>query len=942
MKNKNGIFGLILCCILMIGSCSKEEVEREKAQSLVEGKGVKINKEQKIVNLDNSDIIGVVTTDTVFYNNIELPRYQVEIEGSNEDLNKLEIGTIVNIPSGDKGGVLMFVTEVESGAVEGQRLKGVIGAIIKGFQVTLDMYFNYENAILEFSTPDNRSKKNLDIPNKLVGGTLDMGDKEVSFSVKNKDLDLNFTSSPEQICQLSLSSKIWQSGDSYLSLDGSIGIHPAVDLFMRYEPIEGGNKVLELLEAAAVPDAILFAYRDKNYFLGNMKELKANVYADIDKDLTVKFHLAKEFKKKDPFRIPIGNLTVPSVPVSAQIELAFEVDLKAVGSIDVEFYEKEEFDIAIGVDLDRELPEPVWYFEKDNRSESGLILKAKIELTAGLSLVLETEVYVLGIIGPEIKMSGFVEGTAVVEAVVGTDVPLSANWKLYADAGLRCEAKLNLSAFHIDKATWTIWDNAFLEYKENIYNAPDYLKVESGNNQIGIAGQILSNPIEIGVYDSRDKIVNYLPVPIYFETTDGIVDKDMVLTENGRSSNTWQLSNSLDDQTLKSYFKDGENVGDEVLVTAKVSESAEDSKNIALSVNGATATATSEGTYMSNTQYAYEAIDGDRNNGWSSNWDMPAWLKVEFDKIYTINKLGIQWGSHKHTYNISVSVDGNNWEEVISSKVSSNTEGSTTYDEINITAVDAKFIRVDLISTSAPSSHIFQASINELEVYSSNGDTGTAIEMVTVQGGSFDMGSTSGTSLERPVHKVTLSSFEIGKYEVTQAQWEAIMDSNPSEFKGANLPVENVSYGNALTFISKLNEQTGLEYRLPTEAEWEFAARGGVLTGSTIYSGSASLSEVAWYDGNSASKTHDVGGKNANELGIYDMSGNVWEWCNDWCDDYSAGDAVDPQGPASGSLRIYRGGSWSGTSSGCRVSSRARANSGWKGTKLGFRLARSL
>ncbi|GHU93684.1 hypothetical protein FACS1894156_0870 [Bacteroidia bacterium] len=215
--------------------------------------------------------------------------------------------------------------------------------------------------------------------------------------------------------------------------------------------------------------------------------------------------------------------------------------------------------------------------------------------------------------------------------------------------------------------------------------------------------------------------------------------------------------------------------------------------------------------------------------------------------------------------------------------------------------------------------------------------------MVRVKGGTFWMGCSTEQqgdcdADESPLHSVTLSSFSIGKYEVTQAQWKLIMGSNPSYFKGDNLPVENVSWNDAQTFISRLNAATGKSYRLPTEAEWEFAARGGKQTQGYKYSGSNNLYDVAWYADNSGRRTHIVGTKKANELGIYDMSGNVWEWCNDWHGTYSASPQRDPMGVSSGSYRVLRGGGWSGTAQYCRVADRNYNTPSLRNYNLGFRL----
>jgi formylglycine-generating enzyme required for sulfatase activity len=217
-------------------------------------------------------------------------------------------------------------------------------------------------------------------------------------------------------------------------------------------------------------------------------------------------------------------------------------------------------------------------------------------------------------------------------------------------------------------------------------------------------------------------------------------------------------------------------------------------------------------------------------------------------------------------------------------------------------------------------------------------------EMVFVKGGTFRMGATSEQGYnvyndEKPAHSVTLSDYYIGKYEVTQAQWEAVMGNNPSNFKrDPNRPVEQVSWNDVQEFITKLNQLTGKTYRLPTEAEWEYAARGGSSSRGYKYSGSNTLSDVAWYDDNSNDETHPVGTKNPNELGIYDMSGNVYEWCSDWYGAYSSNSQTNPQGPSEGSRRVGRGGGWCYIAKICRVSNRDAGLADIRSYFLGFRL----
>ena len=204
---------------------------------------------------------------------------------------------------------------------------------------------------------------------------------------------------------------------------------------------------------------------------------------------------------------------------------------------------------------------------------------------------------------------------------------------------------------------------------------------------------------------------------------------------------------------------------------------------------------------------------------------------------------------------------------------------------------------------------------------------GVSFKMVTVEGGLFDMGTDEhfeDDSDEKPMHKVQLESFSIGETEVTQKLWTAVMGDNPSSDKSDNLPVNMVSWEDCQTFIAKLNELTGMKFRLPTEAEWEYAARGGKNSKGYIYSGSNHVEDVAWYEANSKKKTYKVKSKLSNELGLYDMGGNVWEWCQDWYDSnyYAKSSDKNPGGPLSGTYKVARGGSWSSFGSRCRVTYR--------------------
>jgi len=224
---------------------------------------------------------------------------------------------------------------------------------------------------------------------------------------------------------------------------------------------------------------------------------------------------------------------------------------------------------------------------------------------------------------------------------------------------------------------------------------------------------------------------------------------------------------------------------------------------------------------------------------------------------------------------------------------------------------------------------------------------GVSFTMVTIEGGAFMMGSTAeqGNDVEfneTPSHQVTLTSYSIGQTEVTQALWNAVMGSNPSSFTGdANRPVEQVSWDDCQEFISRLNQLTGKNFRLPTEAEWEYAARGGNNSKGYKFAGGNDINAVAWYwdEGNAISSTQPVATKAPNELQLYDMSGNVWEWCQDWFGDYTSAPQTNPTGATEGEEHVCRGGAWDHSAYMCRIPVRNPCPADFSDINLGLRLA---
>jgi len=253
---------------------------------------------------------------------------------------------------------------------------------------------------------------------------------------------------------------------------------------------------------------------------------------------------------------------------------------------------------------------------------------------------------------------------------------------------------------------------------------------------------------------------------------------------------------------------------------------------------------------------------------------------------------------------------------------------------------DKEYISVDAIELFALN-HVIPVVFSLKKLWT---DPVTGMEFVYVPSGTFMMGDIfgDGSDDKKPVHEVRLSSFYMGKYQLTQGQWKKVMGNNPSDFKkGDEYPVETVSWNDAQEFINKLSKLNNGKYRfsLPTEAQWEYACRSGGK--KEKYSGGDNIDDAAWYDGNSGSSTHPVGQKKANGLSIYDMSGNVWEWCQDWYGKYTADAVVDPVGPSGGVYRVLRGGSWDNYAQNCRSAMRDDDGPGSRHDNAGFRLLRS-
>ena len=283
--------------------------------------------------------------------------------------------------------------------------------------------------------------------------------------------------------------------------------------------------------------------------------------------------------------------------------------------------------------------------------------------------------------------------------------------------------------------------------------------------------------------------------------------------------------------------------------------------------------------------------------------------------------------------------DAGNWELIVQAGASENTY---TDNSIDLFAHDYEYrIMAFYLGYSSTESVLPVDSVYYIEP-----GFNTNLVMMKIKGGAFIMGSTGGNSNEQPVHSVTLNSYFMGAFEVTQAQWLAVMGENPSYFSGClDCPVDFVTWNEIQTFVQNLSLASGKVYRLPTEAEWEYACGGGAqASGSaerTLWAGTSienQLQNYAWFYDNSGGKSHAVGGKLPNRLGIYDMSGNIAEWCSDWYGPYNSGSQTNPQGPPTGNARVIRGSSWAFLPDHCRTASRAYEYPGTKSNTVGFRV----
>jgi hypothetical protein len=304
MNNRYIVLFFPIVLIMIFSGCQKDVFDQDENLKYELGRGVTLNKNRELIDLPSVSLAGIESLDTIEYNGSQSPFYEIRIEGGLTDLDRIEPGTIMYLPSGSKGGILIFIIESETADRGVSLCSDNMVMTIRGFQTTPDMYFNYENAVLEFCTSENRSKKNSGIANKLVCKEYTPSNEKLEFIKEFSGLE--FSSVNDTICELNISGNIWESGNSFISVYGSLAINPSIDLYLRYEPeLKTGQEFLELPELSGVPIALIFP-GDKESICGELKRFLVNIYFNVDRRLDYKIHLTESFDILTS-RVPLGN-----------------------------------------------------------------------------------------------------------------------------------------------------------------------------------------------------------------------------------------------------------------------------------------------------------------------------------------------------------------------------------------------------------------------------------------------------------------------------------------------------------------------------------------------------------------------------------------------------------------------------------------------------------
>lgn len=583
---------LLFFIIAILVSTCKKEVYKE-VKRVQETNGLMIKPDSVFVILENTEIVSSQITNTINYEGKVINKYELTIKG--ENLDKIKPGTVV-VDKNGRGKIYLIIKPINGG--KSDYTKSLQSLVFLGVDISLDFLFNYEGAEIIFTSPENRAKKNSSINGKinvnLITDDLEKFVKEEEnwsgySSSRDGDLiNLNFSGTSIGMDEVDGNHSI------NLELGGYIRLNPGIDFMMEYNPqyLKTGvdGLVSYIMALTGLNPYDLFGRTALT--IGTLKELKAISYTELDYGFNLELSVNEEIPDGTVFRKRIAKFFQAYYPAgwpfSVETELSLEVDLSCAGELNASYFYQKENDIVLGFDLIQNLTESqiTWYRQVNSRSQSGGSLVAKIELSAGIYLVLETEVYIISIIGPQVEARGYIKGG--LDFWAGTS---GGGWEMSVDAGLSGNVSLDLSMFHWDKATWKLYtsqDINFLEY--NIYRCPYSVKVIGGDNQIGNIGQKLPDKIRVQVFDKWNKpLSSILPaVPVYFGGNDitnfnGNVPQSPVLTTNGIAETDWILDNTNESQKLLTFLKssDGSILGKTDTVYSTVN-----SNNIVTDIDG--------------------------------------------------------------------------------------------------------------------------------------------------------------------------------------------------------------------------------------------------------------------------------------------------------------------------------------------------------------------
>jgi len=904
------LLALFVIMFIAINSCKKDDEKQDNNQ-------VEMTENGLVKDVEPMQQDTIIVNSTMNYT-VNQPVNQndftttYELTLNNFPTNKVKKGAVI-VDNTGKGRIWIITNTPNSHTGQNNKLSGVTVSAFLGSLASL-----YKNVIIELATPENRAKTASNNPNKLESGKF----KFITANGTSTELNINNINIPEYQFNNGISFStnsntvnltfnnfhIYSNANNTLNVtipNGTIKINNGLDLKMKYNPIEGviGGVTMSL---------------------GALKNLKTSLYTAIDTDLNLNlqattagnYNIVDEEATLGHYTklIPLGYIILS---VDVKLKSKLNVNTNAQLNVTPHIINKNNYETRINYDGEHLSNSNMNIFHQNVESNLQTSVTGGFGLSQRLDIYPEVEVYIYGLIGPSGKIIPFENFNANAHLNNGL-----VTWDENISLGLDYYASMDISLFHYDQQTQSLINSSGNLFETTIYQSPSQTEVISGDNQTGMGGTPLSSPIKIKVTDNLNNAISQTPVFFEIVSGGGSIDNNYVYTNsNGIAEANWTLGNIAGAQSLKIYLKDGNEAiisGTEKIINATATGLStipvvETSSVVVVS----NTSATSGGTIYS---------DGGSN----------------------IVTKGVCWSISPNPTILDAHTNDGSGSIAYGSTITGLQPNTTYY----------------LRAYATNNTDTGYGDEEQFTTFSGGQNTFTG-QTVLVNGGTFTMGSPSGTgnSGEHPQHSVTVSSFRISKYEITNQQYADYMNAIGADANGSVGGVEYLDTNdtdcqishNGSSFVvdagkenypvievSWYGAKAYSEYyggRLPTEAEWEFAARGGNSSNGYTHSGSNTIDDIAWYYTNSGSATHTVGTKNANELGLHDMSGNVWEWCNDWYDSnyYSSSPSNNPQGPNSGVGRVVRGGGWYDNAYYCRVANRNYGSPAYANPTLGFR-----